>query len=549
MESEMYCFQCQEAIGNIACMHVGACGKQPKTAMLQDGLLFVTKGLCEVVTIIRGQGKTIDCRVNELVIENLCVTITNANFDNDVILKSLCETLEIKKALLQKVDACVLSDDALWYSNNKEEIYSKSKLVGILSACNEDLRSIRELITYGLKGMAAYYKQASRLLHCSDDIISFIQRALAKTLDVTITMDELLELTLEVGRYGVSTMSLLDEANTKLFGSPEMTTVRTGVSNKPAILVSGHELKDLEMLLEQTQGTGIDVYTHCEMLPAHYYPKLKKYKNLIGNYGSAWWNQNKEFETFNGPILLTTNCLVPPTDSYKDRLYTTGTVGFSGCDYIEEENHKKDFSKLIQHAKKLSAPSQIEHGEIVGGFAHNQVIALSDTIAKAIKSGAIKKFIVMAGCDGRSKSRNYYTDFARAVPENSVILTAGCAKFKYNKLPLGEIQGIPRVLDAGQCNDSYSLVKIALTLKDLLELDDINDFPIVYNISWYEQKAVIVLLALLFLGVKNIHLGPTLPAFLSPNIITLLYDNFGITGIQTVEEDIKKLFNKEKSLI
>ena len=548
MENKMYCFQCQEAIGNVACMHVGACGKQPKTAILQDGLMYVTKGLCEVLTIMREQGNFIDYKINDIVIENLCITITNANFDDHAILKNIYQTLEIKKVLLDSVNINSLSQDALWYSNDKDIIYSKSKVVGVLSTINEDVRSIRELITYGLKGMAAYYKQASALSHVDDQIVTFIQKTLAKTLDDSISVEELIGLTMETGKYGVTAMSLLDQANTTLYGNPEITKVRIGVRNKPAILVSGHELKDLEMLLEQTEGTGIDIYTHCEMLPAHYYPKFKKYKHLIGNYGSAWWNQNKEFEAFNGPILLTTNCLVPPTDSYKDRLYTTGMVGFSGCNYIEDVKQYKDFSRLIQHAKKLAAPTEIESGEIIGGFAHNQVMALSDAIVEAIKSGAIKKFIVMAGCDGRSKSRNYYTNFAKAVPDDTIILTAGCAKYKYNKLQLGEIQGIPRVLDAGQCNDSYSLVRIALKLKEVLELDNINDLPILYNIAWYEQKAVIVLLALLSMGIKDIHLGPTLPAFLSPNVTKVLIDNFGISGIQTVDEDIKQ-FNIEKSLV
>ena len=416
----------------------------------------------------------------------------------------------------------------------------KSAKVGVLSTENEDIRSLRELVVYGIKGMSAYMKHANALGYENEEIDAFMQESLAKTMDDSLTADDLVALALNAGKVGVDAMALLDSANTGTYGHPEITKVNIGVRNNPAILISGHDLKDLELLLKQTEGTGVDVYTHSEMLPAHYYPAFKKYPHFVGNYGNAWWKQKEEFESFNGPILMTTNCLVPPKDSYKDRVYTTGAVGFEGCKHIKGNSESdKDFTEIIEHAKKCPPPTEIETGEIVGGFAHNQVLTLADQIVEAVKSGAIKKFFVMAGCDGRAKSRNYYTEFAKALPKDTVILTAGCAKYKYNKLDLGDIGGIPRVLDAGQCNDCYSLAVIALKLKEVFGLDDINDLPIAFNIAWYEQKAVIVLLSLLYLGVKNIHLGPTLPAFLSPNVAKVLVENFGIGGISTVEEDIK----------
>ncbi|MCR5775938.1 MAG: hydroxylamine reductase, partial [Lachnospiraceae bacterium] len=454
------------------------------------------------------------------------------------------DTLAIKNKLLDKLGRNDdLSDAALW-NGEESEFEAKAATVGVLSTKDEDVRSLRELITYGLKGLAAYSKHANALLFDDREVDAFLQRALAATLDDSLSIDDLVALALETGKWGVSGMALLDKANTESYGNPEITKVNIGVRNNPGILISGHDLKDLEMLLEQTKGTGVDVYTHSEMLPAHYYPAFKKYDHFAGNYGNAWWKQTEEFESFNGPILMTTNCIVPPKDSYKDRLYTTGAAGYPGCKHIDGAyGENKDFSELIEQAKKCLPPKEIENGEIVGGFAHDQVFALADKIVDAVKSGAIKKFVVMAGCDGRAKSRNYYTDFAKAIPDDAVILTAGCAKYKYNKLNLGDIGGIPRVLDAGQCNDSYSLALIALKLKEVFGLDDINDLPIVYNISWYEQKAVIVLLALLYLGVKNIHLGPTLPAFLSPNVTDVLVKNFGIAGIGTVEDDIKLFFD------
>lgn len=548
MENKMYCYQCQETAANDACKQVGVCGKKPETANLQDMLLYVTKGLSEVLTIMRKKQIEVDSESNQLINENLFMTITNANFNDEKILEQIHKTLTIKKVLVNKYNDILFTKHALWHSDNDEEIKEKSKEVGVLSTNDEDIRSLRELIIYGLKGMAAYNKHANALQGYNEDVDAFLQATLAKTLDDFLSVDELVSLTLETGKYGVDVMALLDKANTTSYGNPEITSVNIGVRNHPAILVSGHDLLDLEMLLEQTKGTGVDVYTHSEMLPAHYYPAFKKYDNFVGNYGNAWWKQTKEFTSFNGVILLTTNCLVPPKDTYKDRVYTTGAAGFPGCKHIEGKiGEYKDFSSLIAHAKELPAPTQIETGEIVGGFAHNQVLELVDKVVDAVKSGAIEKFVVMAGCDGRSKSRDYYTEFAEALPENSVILTAGCAKYKYNKLNLGNINGIPRVLDAGQCNDSYSLALIALKLKEVFGFEDINDLPIVYNIAWYEQKAVIVLLALLYLGVKNIHLGPTLPAFLSPNVTKVLVDNFGIAGIQTVEEDIVTFFKRVKN--
>ena len=543
MEHNMFCYQCQETAGCSGCTRVGVCGKQPDVAAMQDLLVYVTKGLSAVTTALRAQGESVEGEVNHLITLNLFTTITNANFDKAAIEERIRTTLAVKEKLLPRVkDAGILPQAALWDGSDNWE--QKAKTVGVLSTENEDIRSLRELITYGLKGLSAYSKHANALMQDDEDVDAFLQRALAATLDDNLTADDLVALTLETGKHGVSGMALLDKANTQAYGNPEITKVSIGVGKNPGILVSGHDLRDLEMLLEQTQGTGVDVYTHSEMLPAHYYPAFKKYPNFVGNYGNAWWKQKEEFESFHGPILMTTNCIVPPKDSYKDRLYTTGAAGYPGCKHIPGGiGEEKDFSDLIAHAKRCAPPQEIEQGEIVGGFAHAQVLALADKIVEAVKSGAIRKFVVMAGCDGRAKSREYYTEFAKALPQDAVILTAGCAKYKYNKLDLGDIGGIPRVLDAGQCNDSYSLAVIALKLKEVFGLEDINDLPIVYNIAWYEQKAVIVLLALLYLGVKNIHLGPTLPAFLSPNVAKVLVENFGIAGIGTVEDDLKLFFS------
>ena len=542
MEHKMFCYQCQETAGCKGCTMSGVCGKKPDVAAMQDLLVYVTKGLSAVTTQLRAEGKDVPHQVNHLITLNLFTTITNANFDKESIVARIQATLDTKKALLSQLnDAANLPQAAMWDGSGDWE--EKAKTVGVLSTKDEDIRSLRELITYGLKGLSAYSKHANALLQDDEEVDAFLQRALAATLDDSLTLDELVALALETGKFGVSGMALLDKANTTAYGNPEITKVQLGVGKNPGILVSGHDLRDLEMLLEQTQGTGVDVYTHSEMLPAHYYPAFKKYPNFVGNYGNAWWKQKEEFESFNGPILMTTNCIVPPKDSYKDRMYTTGAAGYPGCKHIPGDiGEKKDFSSLIEHAKKCAPPTELERGEIVGGFAHAQVLALADQVVEAVKSGAIRKFVVMAGCDGRAKSREYYTEFAKALPKDTVILTAGCAKYKYNKLDLGDIGGIPRVLDAGQCNDSYSLAVIALKLKEVFGLDDINDLPIVYNIAWYEQKAVIVLLALLYLGVKNIHLGPTLPAFLSPNVAKVLVENFGIAGIGTVEEDLKLFF-------
>lgn len=542
MEQKMFCYQCQETAGCRGCTMVGVCGKQPDVAAMQDLLVYVSRGISAVTTALRKEGKTVAPEINHLITLNLFTTITNANFDRESIEARIRATLEAKAQLLAQLgDTSNLPQAALWDGAGDWE--EKAKTVGVLSTENEDIRSLRELITYGLKGLSAYSKHANALLQDDEDVDAFLQRALAATLDDSLTVDQLVALTMETGKYGVSGMAMLDKANTTAYGNPEITRVNIGVGKNPGILVSGHDLRDLEMLLEQTQGTGVDVYTHSEMLPAHYYPAFKKYPNFVGNYGNAWWKQKEEFEAFHGPILMTTNCIVPPKDSYKDRLYTTGAAGYPGCTHIPGEiGEQKDFSALIAHAKTCEPPAQLETGEIVGGFAHAQVLALADQVVEAVKSGAIRKFVVMAGCDGRAKSREYYTEFAKALPQDTVILTAGCAKYKYNKLPLGDIGGIPRVLDAGQCNDSYSLAVIALKLKEVFGLEDINDLPIIYNIAWYEQKAVIVLLALLYLGVKNIHLGPTLPAFLSPNVAKVLVDNFGIAGIGTVEGDMKLFF-------
>ena len=544
MENKMFCYQCQETAGCKGCTMVGVCGKKPDVAAMQDLLVYVSKGLSAVTTALRREGKPVAAEINHLITLNLFTTITNANFDKESIEARIRATLDIKKDLLFQLSSTAnLPEAALWDGSGDWE--EKAKTVGVLSTENEDIRSLRELITYGLKGLSAYSKHANVLLQDDEEVDAFLQRALAATLDDTLSVDDLVSLTLETGKYGVSGMALLDKANTTAYGNPEITKVNIGVGKNPGILVSGHDLRDLEMLLEQTQGTGVDVYTHSEMLPAHYYPAFKKYSNFVGNYGNAWWKQKEEFESFNGPILMTTNCIVPPKDSYKERLYTTGAAGYPGCKHIPGEiGEQKDFSALIAHAQKCAPPTEIETGEIIGGFAHAQVFALADKVVEAVKAGAIKKFVVMGGCDGRAKSRDYYTEFAKALPKDTVILTAGCAKYKYNKLPLGDIGGIPRVLDAGQCNDSYSLAVIALKLKEIFGLDDINDLPIVYNIAWYEQKAVIVLLALLYLGVKNIHLGPTLPAFLSPNVAKVLVENFGIAGIGTVEDDLKQFFGE-----
>lgn len=546
MEPKMFCFQCQETAGNKGCMFGGVCGKKPETANLQDLLIYVTKGLSEITTRLRSEGKEIPAAIDRLITTNLFMTITNANFDDDRFIDRINETLSSRDELFEQLhDDTGLSDAASWQYRTAEERTLKADKVGVLDTGNEYLRSLRELTLYGLKGMAAYNKHANVLGYADTAIDAFLQKALAKTLDDSLSTDDLTSLVLETGSFGVKVMALLDTANTSTYGNPEITKVELGVRNNPAILISGHDLRDLEMLLEQTANTGVDVYTHSEMLPAHYYPAFKKYPHFAGNYGNAWWKQKEEFEAFNGPILLTTNCLVPPKESYKDRIYTTGSVGFSGCKHIDGEiGETKDFSAIIEHAKKCPPPTQLESGELVGGFAHHQVLALADKVVDAVKSGAIKKFVVMAGCDGRSPARNYYTDFAKALPQDTVILTAGCAKYKYNKLPLGDIGGIPRVLDAGQCNDSYSLALIALKLKEVFGLDDINQLPIVYNIAWYEQKAVIVLLALLSLGVKNIHLGPTMPAFLSPNFAKVLIENFGIAGITDVDTDLEIFFGK-----
>ena len=541
----MFCFQCQETAGCKGCTRVGVCGKTSQTAGLQDLLIYVTKGLSEVTTKLRKAGIEVTADVNSLVTENLFITITNANFDDAKISQRIVETINCKEALRAKLPTDTTLSEAAQYKETDESTFDKKAAeVGVLATENEDIRSLREMIVYGLKGMAAYNKHANALGKRSEEIDAFLQETLAKTLDDSLQMEDLFALTLETGKYGVDVMAMLDAANTGAYGNPQITKVNIGVRKNPGILVSGHDLRDLEMLLQQTEGTGVDVYTHSEMLPAHYYPAFQKYSHFAGNYGNAWWKQKEEFESFQGPILLTTNCLVPPLESYRDRVYTTGAVGFTGCTHIPGGvGEEKDFSVIIEHAKKCPAPKEIETGEIVGGFAHHQVLALADKIVEAVKSGAIKKFVVMAGCDGRSPKRNYYTDFAKALPKDTVILTAGCAKYKYNKLDLGDIGGIPRVLDAGQCNDSYSLAVIALKLKEVFGLEDINDLPIIYNIAWYEQKAVIVLLALLYLGVKNIHLGPTLPAFLSPNVAKVLVEQFGIAGIGTVDDDMKLFFD------
>jgi len=568
----MFCYQCQEAAGGRGCTVKGVCGKTEDIAKTQDLIIYVVKG----IAIYSSQAREIGLNTSEadkFIVESLFSTITNANFDGKTLNARVQKGLKIRQNLKDAIikaggsynskenkswtskflsvlgikndkDEKEIHDAAVWAANNPEDFKKKAETVGVLATENEDIRSLRELLTYGLKGMAAYLEHANNLGYDENSIHAFMAKALVATLDDTLSADELTALVLECGKYGVDVMALLDKANTSTYGNPEITKVNIGVRNNPGILISGHDLKDMEELLKQTEGTGVDVYTHSEMLPANYYPAFKKYKHFVGNYGNAWWKQNEEFEAFNGPILMTTNCIVTPKASYKDRMYTTGVTGFEGVKHINpSKDGKKDFSEIIEHAKRCSSPKEIEKGEIIGGFAHNQVLALAPQVVDAVKTGAIKRFFVMAGCDGRMKSRNYYTDFAKSLPKDTVILTAGCAKYKYNKLDLGDINGIPRVLDAGQCNDSYSLAVIALKLKEVFELEDINELPISYNIAWYEQKAVIVLLALLHLGVKNIHLGPTLPAFLSPNVAKILVENFGIGTISSVDEDIKMFMN------
>lgn len=540
----MFCYQCQETLNNKGCTKAGVCGKKADVASAQDLLVYTTKLLCDILNNLRGENYTINKKYNHMVTYNMFITITNANFDLDMILDQVVKTIEAKDELLAKLnDKSKLRKLSLYSDKDRAKLMALAEIVGVLVTKDEDQRSLKELATYGIKGMSAYMKHANTLNYDDESIDIFIQETLARFIDVEIPIDELYEIVLKTGEYGVKAMALLDKANTETYGNPEITKVNIGVSDKPGILISGHDLKDIEMLLEQTEGSGVDVYTHSEMLPAHYYPKFKKYKHFIGNYGNSWWMQKEEFEKFNGPVLFTTNCIVPPKTDYIDRIYTTGAAGFPGCKHIvADENDHKDFTEIIEHAKKCKAPVQIEEGELVGGFAHNQVLALKDKVVDAVKSGAIKRFVVMGGCDGRQKGRSYYTEFAEKLPKDTVILTAGCAKYRYNKLNLGDIAGIPRVLDAGQCNDSYSLAMIALALKDAFGLDDINDLPIVYNIAWYEQKAVIVLLALLSLGVKNIHLGPTLPAFLTGNVVNILVEKFGIAPNSSVDEDLAKFF-------
>lgn len=549
----MFCFQCQEAAKGIGCTVNGVCGKNEYLANIMDALLYTCKGLSFYAYHLKQNGVDTG-EFDKFVMNSLFKTITNVNFDKNAIMRSIHEGLALKRkarVLISKnginIDENTIPECARWEAFTDAEIERRSAHIGVLSERNEDIRSLKELLIYGVKGMAAYAEHAYNLGYSDNEIFMFMHKALSSTLREDITVNELIELVMECGKYGVQTMALLDKANTSRYGNPEITRVNLGVRNNPGILISGHDLRDMEDLLEQTEGTGVDVYTHSEMLPAHYYPAFKKYKHFVGNYGSSWWHQREDFEKFNGPILFTTNCIVPPLPnaSYKDRIYTTGQAGLEGAIHIPDrpEGGRKDFSKIIEHAKRCAPPTPIEEGEIVGGFAHAQVLALADKVVDAVKSGAIRKFVVMAGCDGRMKQREYYTEFAKQLPTDTVILTAGCAKYRYNKLPLGDINGIPRVLDAGQCNDSYSLAVIALKLKEVFGLNDINELPIVYNIAWYEQKAVIVLLSLLYLGVKNIHLGPTLPAFLSPNILKFLVNNFNISSISNAEDDLKKLIN------
>lgn len=550
----MFCFQCQEAAKGIGCTVKGVCGKNPEVANLQDTLLFVLKGVATINAKLREAGMA-EPKVDKLIFDGLFSTITNANFDEVAFVIRIKKTLKIRDELKVKaLEAGIVlptHDSIDWTAVTSAEFEAKAAEIGILSELNEDVRSLKELIIYGLKGLAAYAEHAFNLNHQNQEIFAFMERALTATTQ-DLTVDELVALTLETGKFGVQVMALLDKANTSTYGHPEMTKVNIGVHKNPAILISGHDLRDMEDLLIQTEGTGVDVYTHSEMLPANYYPAFKKYKHLVGNYGNAWWKQKEEFESFNGPILFTTNCIVPPMEKagYRDRIYTTGASGLPGAVHFPDRKpgQRKDFHAIIEHAKSCDAPTEIEKGEIIGGFAHNQIFELAGPIVEAVKSGAIRKFFVMAGCDGRMKERDYYTEFAEKLPADTIILTAGCAKYRYNKLPLGTINGIPRVIDAGQCNDSYSLAVVALKLKEIFELEDINELPIAYNIAWYEQKAVIVLLALISLGVKNIHLGPSLPAFLSPNVVNVLIENFGIAGIQLVDEDLKLFLDIEKEV-
>ena len=544
---EMFCYQCQETAKNIACTKKGVCGKTSDVANIEDLLVWVTKGLGEILTRMRKENKDIS-DLHSYVNNNLFTTITNANFHYEDLLEKVKETIDLNQKLIEGLDDKEnLSKAALYNEKDDDELKLKSQIIGVLNTLDDDKRSLRELITYGLKGMAAYNRHANVLGKFDENVDEFMENTLAKLMDDSLSVEDLIDLTLQTGSNGAAAMALLDSANTSAYGNPEISEVNIGVRNNPAILISGHDLKDMEMLLEQTQNTGVDVYTHSEMLPANYYPAFKKYDNFVGNYGNSWWLQDKEFESFNGPILMTTNCITPPKDSYKDRVFTTGVAAYPGMKHIvSDENGHKDFSEIIELAKKCDSPKEIENGKIVGGFAHNQVLALADKVVEAVKNGDIQQFVVMAGCDGRQKGRNYYEDFAKALPDDTIILTAGCAKYRYNKLNLGDINGIPRVLDAGQCNDSYSLVVIAQALQKAFGLDDINDLPISYNIAWYEQKAVIVLLALLSLGVKNIHLGPTLPAFLSPNVANVLVENFGIAPIGEVDEDMEKFGIKIK---
>lgn len=546
-KEEMFCYQCQETAKNIACTKRGVCGKTSDVANIEDLLVWVTKGLGEILTRMRKENKDVS-NLHSYVNNNLFTTITNANFHYEDLLEKVKETIDLNQKLIEGLDDKEnLSKAALYNEKDDDELKLKSQIIGVLNTLDDDKRSLRELITYGLKGMAAYNRHANVLGKFDENVDEFMENTLAKLMDDSLSVEELIDLTLQTGSNGAAAMALLDSANTSAYGNPEISEVNIGVRNNPAILISGHDLKDMEMLLEQTQNTGVDVYTHSEMLPANYYPAFKKYDNFVGNYGNSWWLQDKEFESFNGPILMTTNCITPPKDSYKDRVFTTGVAAYPGMKHIvADENGHKDFSEIIELAKKCESPKEIENGKIVGGFAHNQVLALADKVVEAVKNGDIQQFVVMAGCDGRQKGRNYYEDFAKALPDDTIILTAGCAKYRYNKLNLGDINGIPRVLDAGQCNDSYSLVVIAQALQKAFGLDDINDLPISYNIAWYEQKAVIVLLALLSLGVKNIHLGPTLPAFLSPNVANVLVENFGIAPIGEVDEDMEKFGIKTK---
>ena len=546
-ENKMFCFQCQETAKGTGCTIQGVCGKKADTSRWQDLLLSVVRGIGTIADSLRQAGVKTGQEVGDYIVDSLFVTITNANFDDQAILNKVDKGVQIKRELLDlavKNNVSLPDYQEVKWGGEKSDYEAEGNRESILRNENEDLRSLKELTVLGLKGMAAYYEHASRLDQRNEEIVAFMEKALATISNPAADMNTLLAIVLETGKFGVDTMALLDKANTQAYGNPELTKVNIGTGSRPGILISGHDLKDIQMLLEQTEGTGIDVYTHSEMLPAHYYPELKKYKHLVGNYGNAWWKQKEEFETFNGPIVFTTNCIVPPTPkaSYKDRVFTTNASGFPGWKHIEaDENGHKDFSEVIELAKTCKAPTAIEQGEIVGGFAHAQVFALADKVVEAVKSGAIRKFIVMSGCDGRMKSRDYYTEFAAQLPKDTVILTSGCAKYKYNKLNLGDINGIPRVLDAGQCNDSYSWAVVALKLKEIFGANDINDLPIEFNIAWYEQKAVIVLLALLSLGIKNIHIGPTLPGFVSPNVLKVLIDNFGLGTITTVEEDLKTM--------